>query len=150
MKPFEIKFKHIGEIRHGSPYNLVELSHNANIKINLKANDDWQDKQSWTRSGDFVALVKWNFIKGEPGFIIILLDANTGKITKSSRILGCCHKIRLSNDLCLKYQTYTLISEKNEEKKYGLKDGNIKLNKKNVFFILSKVSITYCQKKAIL
>ena len=128
MKPFEIKFKHISEIRHGSPYNLVELSHNANIKIKLKTNDDWQDKQSWTRSGDFVALVKWNFINGEPGFIIILLDANTGEITKSSSILGCCHNIRLSNDLCLKYQTYTLISEKNEEKKYGLKDGSMKLN----------------------
>ncbi len=128
MKPFEIKFKHISEIRHGSPYNLVELSHNANIKIKLKANDDWQDKQSWTRGGDFVALVKWNFINGEPGFIIILLDANTGEITKSSSILGCCHKIILSNDLCLKYQTYTLISEKNEEKKYGLKDGSMKLN----------------------
>ena len=128
MKPFEIKYKRIGEIRHGSPYNLVELSHTANRRINLKVHDDWQDKQSWTRSGDFVALVKWNFNNGEPGFVIILLEANTGKITESSRIQGCCHKIRLANDLCLKYQTYTLISEKNEEKKYGLKDGSIKLN----------------------
>jgi len=128
MKPFEIKYKLIGEIRHGSPYNLVELYHTANKNINLKANDDWQDKQSWSRNGDFVALVKWKFIKGEPGFIIILLNTNTGEITKSSRIQGCCNKIKLTNDLSLKYQTFTLVSEGNEETKYGLKDGNIKLN----------------------
>jgi hypothetical protein len=127
MKPFEIKFKYISEIRNGSPYNLVELTHNADREVDLKANDDWQDRQSWTRNGDFVALVKWNFINGEPGFLIILLDTNKGEITKSNRIQGCCHKIRLKNDLCLSYQTFTLVSEKNEEKKYGLKNGIIKL-----------------------
>ena len=125
MKPFEIKFKHISEIRHGSPYNLVELKHTAHSNINIKAHNDWQDKQSWTSNGDYVALVKWDFVDEDPGFIIILLDTNSGKMTESSRIEGCCEKIILANDLHINYQTFTLISEKNKKKEYGLKEGII-------------------------
>jgi hypothetical protein len=127
MKPFEIKYKHISEIRHGSPYSLVELTHTAYKNINLKAHNDWQDKQSWTQNGDYVALVKWDFVNSDPGFIVILLDTNSGEMTESSRVQGCCDKIILGNDLCVSYQAFTLISENNEEKKYGLKEGKIKI-----------------------
>jgi len=126
MKPFEIKFKHISEIRHGSPYNIAELTHTPYRNINLKANNDWQDKQSWSPNGNYVALVKWDQIKGYPGFIVILLDTNSGEMNESNRIQGCCDKIILDNDLYVKYQTFTLISLNNEEKKYGLKKGQIK------------------------
>ena len=127
MRPFEITFKYISEIRHGSPYNLVELTHTAYKNIILKAHNDWQDKQSWTQKGDYVALVKWDFVNTDPGFIVILIDTNSGEMTESIRVQGCCEKIILSNDLKVNYQTFTLISENNEEKKYGLKEGNIKL-----------------------
>ena len=123
MKPFEIKFKHISEIRHGSPYNLVELTHTAYKNLNLKSHNDWQDKQSWTSKGDYVALVKWDFVNSDPGFIVILLDTNSGEMTESRRVQGCCDKIILGDDLCVNYQTFTLISDNNEEKKYGLKEG---------------------------
>jgi len=78
MRPFEIKYKHISEIRHGSPYNLVELTHTASTNINLKTHSDWQDQQSWSPNSDYVALVKWNFVNSAPGFIVVLLDTNTG------------------------------------------------------------------------
>jgi hypothetical protein len=127
MKPFEIKFKHISEIRHGSPYNLVELTHTACRNINIKAHNDWQDKQSWSSNGNYVALVKWDFVNEDPGFIVILLETNSGKMTQSSRIKGCCEKITISNDLFINYQTFTLISDNKERKEYGLKEGIIKI-----------------------
>lgn len=126
MRPFELKFNHISEIRHGSPYNLVELTHSPYRNIDLKNHNDWQDRQSWTTKGDYLALVKWEFINSDPGFVVILLDTDSGDMSESNRVQGCCHKIILNNDLCVKYQTFTLISENDDEKKYGLKDGKIK------------------------
>lgn len=127
MRPFEITFKHISEIRHGSPYNLVELTHTAHRNISLKTNNDWQDKLSWSPNAEYLALVKWDFVKEEPGFIIILLDTNSGEITESARIQGCCEKIILGNDLSVNYKTFTLLSENNEENTFGLKEGIIRI-----------------------
>ncbi len=123
MRPFEIIFKNVGEIRHGSPYNIAELVHTGPKYIKLKAHNSWQDKLSWSPNGNFVALVKWEHNNSDPCFLLILVDSKTGVEINSTRIEGCCEKIRLSNDLVVKYKSFTLLSENNSKKEYGIKDG---------------------------
>jgi len=41
-------------------------------------------------------------------------------------IKGCCDSVRLRNDLSIYCETFTLISEQNEKKIYGLKSDEIK------------------------
>ncbi|MCB0381539.1 MAG: hypothetical protein KDD24_09800 [Flavobacteriales bacterium] len=127
MRPFQIKYKNIGEIRHGSPYNLADIVIIGTIKFSIEKNNSWQDKCSWSRDGNNVALVKWKHIKSEPGFIIIVINSHTGKQLHSNWIQGCCHKVRLRNDLTIYYETFTLISEQNGKKVYGLKSNEIKM-----------------------
>ena len=125
MKPFQIKYKVISEIRHGSPYNIAELEIIGNSNFTIERNNNWQDKHSWSNSGDYFAQVKWELGNNEPGFKIILFHSEKGKIMETKRILGCCNKVKLTEDLDIVYETFTLISMKNK-KVYGIEKGRVK------------------------
>ncbi len=127
MRPFQIKHNNISEIRHGSPYNLAEVEIVGKTKFSIEKNNGWQDKYSWSRDGKNVALVKWEHIDSEPGFIIVVINSSTGEQLHSNWIQGCCHTVRLRNDLSIYYETFTLISEQNEKKTYGLKSNEIEI-----------------------
>jgi len=125
MKSFQIKYKHISEIRHGSPYNLAELEIVGENRIKIEPNNSWQDKHSWSKNGKYVAQIKWDFENNAPGFRVIIIDTATGGKLQSDWIQGCCHKLRLRNDLSIYYETFTLISENMKKKIYGLKSNEI-------------------------
>ena len=123
MKPFQIKYKNKQEIRHGSPYNIAEIEIDENLNFQIDFNDGWQDKHAWSKDSKYLALVKWEIIDSEPGFVIVLIDIVNGEQIISKRIDGCCNKIRLRNDLSIYYESYTTISNE----KFGLINNEIKL-----------------------
>ena len=131
MKPFQIKYNVIGEIRHGSPYNLAELETTEECKFSIEKNDNWQDKHSWTTNGKYFAQVKWDLENNEPGFRIIIFDSEKGEVMKTDRISGCCAKLKLNNELDINYETFTLISKPAEKKQYGIFKGKIKTGYNN-------------------
>jgi len=142
MKPFEIKFDIIGEIRHGSPYNLAELNIIGKSDFIIKRNNDWQNIQSWTKDYKYLALVKWDLKNSDPGFKVILFDSKKGQLKKTDRISGCCNKIKLEKELNIACEIFTLTSQPNEKKEYGIVNEKIKTgcnngrfhNNSNIFF----------------
>ena len=126
MKPFEIKFNIISEIRHGSPYSLAELNVSGKFDFTINQSNDWQNIQSWTKDFQYFALVKWDFKNSEPGFRIVLFDSNKGELKKTDRISGCCNKIKLDKDLNIDCEIFTLISKPTEKKEYGILTQKIK------------------------
>lgn len=116
MKPFEIEFDIISEIRHGSPYNLAELNIIGKPNFKIKRNNDWQNIQTWTKDFKHFALIKWDLKNNEPGFRVILFDSKKGQLKKTDRIPGCCNKIKLDAELNIDCEIFTLTSNLSEKK----------------------------------
>jgi len=74
MKPFQVKYNILGEIRHGSRYNLAELETVGESKIKIERKNNWQDKHSCSKNGKYLAQVKWDIEYNEPGFRIIIFE----------------------------------------------------------------------------
>ena len=130
MKPFQIKYIIKSEIRHGSPYNLVELDIVGKPNFIIERNNNWQNKHSWSKNGKFFAQVKWDLINNESGFKIILFDSEKGEIMESEHISGCCDKLKLTDSLDIEYETFTLISI-GKKKGFGMVKGQVKTGYNN-------------------
>ena len=126
MKPFEIEFNIISEIRHGSPYNLAELNVIGKSDFKIKRNNDWQNIQTWTKDYKYFALVQWDLKNNEPGFRVILFDSKKGQLKKTDRISGCCNKIKLDSELNVDCEIFTLTSQPTEKKEFGIITEKIK------------------------
>ena len=129
--PVHIRFKVISEIRHGSPYNITHLIIDGDFPFNINKEEAWQDKFSWSTNKNSLALIKWELLENEPGFKILTYDFDKNKLYQSNRIIGCCNKIRLKNNLNSKYEVYKLINGK----EFGLviEENNTKNNLCNQF-----------------
>lgn len=125
MKPFQIKYKIISEIRHGSPYKVAEIETIGRCNFELKRFNDWQDIHSWSTDDKYLAQVKWDIEHNEPGFRIVLFDSELGQVMQTDRVVGCCHKIRLDNNVDIQYETFTLTSKADEKKQFGIIKGKI-------------------------
>ncbi|SDR71303.1 hypothetical protein [Christiangramia echinicola] len=125
--PFSINFKIISEIRHGSAYNIANLIIEEDFPFQIKSNDSWQDKYSWSPNKDGLVLIKWDIKEAQPRFKIYTFDLKNEKLDISDQINGCCHKIKIRNDLTSNYEVYTLINEK----EFGFKSGENKTGNNN-------------------
>ncbi|MES2765875.1 MAG: hypothetical protein V4642_08410 [Bacteroidota bacterium] len=126
MNSVHIKYEVISEIRHGSPYNLAKL-YVADNSFYIQPDAHWQDKHAWSQDNRYLAQIQWAINNDEPGFFIMMFDRATGEVVRSKRIIGCCNELFLGNDLIIHYETYTLVSFKNEKQKYGLVKGTIQM-----------------------
>ena len=133
MKPFEIEFDIISEIRHGSPYNLAELNIIGKADFKIKRNNDWQNIQAWTEDYKYFALIKWDLRNNEPGFNVILFDSKKGQLKKTDRISGCCNKLKLDTELNIICEIFKLISKPTDKKEYGIVTEKIKTGYNNVY-----------------
>jgi hypothetical protein len=132
MKPFEIEFDIIGEIRHGSAYNLAELNIVGKSDFKIKRNNDWQNIQSWTKDYKYFAVVKWDIKNSEPGFRVILFDSKNGQLEKTDRISGCCNKIKFAKELNIDCEIFTLTSQPFKKREYGIITKKIKTGYSNL------------------
>lgn len=126
MKPFEIEFDIISEIRHGSLYNVASVSIIGNSNFRINPNNSWQDIQAWSDNSQYFALVNWDFKDSDPGFRVHIFDTRSGELIETDRISGCCHSLEIDNELNLDVEIFTLISKPNEKKQYGVTTKRIK------------------------
>ncbi len=120
--PFSISFNIISEIRHGSPYNIAHLMIDRDFPFQINIKESWQDKYSWSPNKYGLVLIKWDIVENNPAFKIYTFDLKNKKLEISNRINGCCHKIKIRNDLTSNYEVYTLLKEKG----FGIKLGENK------------------------
>lgn len=120
MRPFEIKFDTISEIRHGSPYNVARVSIIGDANFKIIPNNHWQDIQAWSDNSQYLALVNWDFIESNPGFRVHLFDTQSGELIKTDRIKGCCHSLKIDNELNLDMEIFDFNSEPTRKKLYRI------------------------------
>lgn len=89
----KIQFRHVREIRMGSPFNICEIGFTGEWTPDLPQTD-WQDLCVKREGGNLVALVRWDTPGNQPGFRIHVLDASSRSMKISDRFLGCCEAIR--------------------------------------------------------
>ena len=121
----------MSEIWHGSPYYLAEIEIEGKCPFEIKSANSWQDKHSWSRNRNFFAQVQWDTVVGDPGFKVVLFDAEKGEVEQTKRFEGCCHNIRLKNDLSLSLKVFAKIGQGAERNIYGIKNENYKLGYNN-------------------
>ncbi|SKA09253.1 hypothetical protein SAMN04488132_11023 [Sediminibacterium ginsengisoli] len=79
----------------GSPYRTCEIEILGSDTIKI-ANGGWQDKYAFSSGNEKLVLIKWDFLKNEPGFRFVLVDVNNGKIQEGSRIEGFVNTLSIS------------------------------------------------------
>ncbi|TQI71201.1 hypothetical protein JM79_2128 [Gramella sp. Hel_I_59] len=125
--PFSIRFNIISEVRHGSPYNIAHLIIDEDFPFQIKSKESWQDKYCYSINKNGLVLIKWEIVANNPAFKIYTFDLKNKELDISNCINGCCHKIKLRNDLTSNYEVYTLLNEK----EFGIKIGENKTGNNN-------------------
>jgi hypothetical protein len=87
-----VRFKDVGEIRMGSPYNSCRLVLTG-TKVPELPETDWQDRAAYSPRKRFLGLVRWDTRGNTPGFRIFTIDSRKGACTASRRIRGLCKRI---------------------------------------------------------
>ena len=96
------------EMRMGSPFNHANLNLEGDWVPDLPS-DGWQDVYAQSDDGNIIALVQWDVgPQGEPGFRLVIVDADRRTVEKSDRIKGCCEDIEWTSS-GFKYHTFGYI-----------------------------------------
>jgi hypothetical protein len=93
---YNIEFEVLGEIRMGSPYNGANVKLSGDFVPEL-GDFTFQDIYLVSENGRTCYLVQLAIDK-DPGFIVWKIDADNNKVTKSSRIEGCCDSLFYDNE----------------------------------------------------
>ncbi len=88
----KVEFYDCSEIRMGSPYQICSLRVGGGWLAKL-GDRPWQNKVAHSADGRIVALVYWDIVRNEPGFRVLAINTQSGQITESGRVAGCCDSI---------------------------------------------------------
>lgn len=95
MKPkIQPTFSGLSEIGMGSPFRCADLELEGDWVPDLPR-DGWQDIYAHSENGKILALVRWDIDKSnEPGFRLVMVDAQRKAVEETERIQGCCESVK--------------------------------------------------------
>lgn len=85
-----VEFYECVEIRLGSPFKGCQIRFQGEWLPPIVQDRVWQDRVAQDPTERYTALVYWDIFRNEPGFRVLILDAERRTLRSSARIVGLC------------------------------------------------------------